>query len=56
MVVLQIFLQPAVSVVNASVQHQFAEALLQGVQRDLAQQRDGIVIQRAPARRIDIAE
>ena len=53
---LEIFLLAAVGVIDPAVQHQFAGAALDLRQRHLAEQRDRIVIELAPARRIEIAE
>ena len=53
---LQIFLQAAVGVVDAAVQNQFGRAGFELGQREFGEQRNGILIQLAPAERIEIAE
>ena len=52
----QIFLLAAIGVINAAVQHQFSGAAFQLRERNLRQQRDGIVVQFAETHRIQIAE
>ncbi len=53
---LEIFLLAAVGVVDPAVQHQFAGAALDAGQRHLAEQRDRIVVELPPARRIEVAK
>ena len=53
-VCLEIFLLAAVGVVDTPVQYQFVGAALNAGQRHLAQQRHRIVVELAPARRIEI--
>src|ERR1700733_10732735 len=51
-----IFELAAIGVINAAVQHEFARAPLDLRKRDFAEQRYGIVVQRAPTNRIEVAE
>jgi hypothetical protein len=53
---LQIFLQAAVGVVDAAVQNEFGGAGLELGQRKLGEQGNRILIELAPAERIEIAE
>ena len=52
----QIFFQPVVSVVDATIKHQLARPFGQVVQRNFAEQSNGVVIQLPPANRVQIAE
>ncbi len=52
----QIFLLAAIGVIDAAVQHQFSGAAFQFGERDLRQERDGIMVQLAETHRIQIAE
>ena len=53
---LQVFLLAAIRVVDAAMQDQFARAAFERGERHLIQQRDRIVIQLAPANRVEIAK
>ena len=52
----QVFLHAAVGVVDAAVQRQFRRALLERVDGNLLEQRDGIVVQLAPLAGTQLAE
>ena len=52
----EILLLPAIGVVDAAVQHQFARAALDSGQRHFRKQRNGIVIQRAKTHRIELTK
>jgi hypothetical protein len=54
--VLEIFLLAAIGVIDAAMQHELAGPAFQRRQRDLRQQRDGIVIEFSRPHRIQIAE
>ena len=56
MIGLQIFALAPEGVIDAAVQNQFARPAFQRFERNFAQKRDRIMIQPAPARRIQIAE
>ncbi len=51
-----VFLQPAIGLVDAAVEHQLGGAHFQPLGRELGQQRDRVVIQLPPADRVEIAE
>ncbi len=51
-----VFLQAAIRLIDAAVQHQFRRPHLEPFRRELGQQRDGIVIELPPANRIEIAK
>ena len=53
---LQVLLQPAVGVVDSAVERQLRRALLELLDGDLLEQGDGVVVERAPEHRIDLAE
>ncbi len=54
--VVQVFLQPPVGVVDAAIEHQLGRPHFQPLGREFRQQGDGIVVELAPANRIEIAE
>ncbi len=52
----QVLLQPAIGVVDPAVQRQLRGPLLELVDRDLLEQRDGVVVERTPEDGIDLAK
>ena len=52
----EIFLQPAVGVIDAAIEHQFGGPHFQPLGREFRQQRDRVVVQLPPADRVQIAK